>query len=274
MLMQGKKGIIVGLANKKSIAYGIAKSCFEQGAELMFTYKDDRRKLKLEKLITSFNTTALYKLNATNDEDYRNLQIEIKKDFGKIDFIVHSIASTTKGSLSGGILKTTSEDMNFTMDVSVTSLLKLTNSLLPILNEKASIVALSYLGAERVIPNYNLMGVAKAALEATVRYMAIDLGKMNIRINSLSAGPIKTLAASGIGDFSTILKWNEANSPLRRNVSVKEVGNSALYLLSDLSSGVTGQVHYVDGGYNITGMAAVDIDEDGNASLAWNNIDK
>jgi len=271
MLMEGKKGLIVGLANKKSIAYGIAKSCKAQGADLIFTYKDDRRKVKLEKLIADFDSTSLYKLSATEDEDYKNLRDSIEKDFGKIDFIVHSIASTTKGSLSGGILETTSEDMNFTMDVSVTSLLKLTNSLLPILNQGSSIIALSYLGAERVIPNYNLMGVAKAAMEATVRYMAIDLGKLGIRINSLSAGPIKTLAASGIGDFSTILKWNEINAPLRKNVSIDEVGNSALYLLSSLSSGVTGQVHYVDAGYSITGMAAIDINEEGKASITWDN---
>jgi enoyl-[acyl-carrier protein] reductase I len=269
MIMKGKKGLIVGLANNKSIAYGIAKACAEQGAEMGFTYLNDALKKRVEPIAKEFGSDKIYELDVSNKEHMSSLASKIEKDFGKIDFLVHSVAFAPKEALSEPFIKTTREAFSIAMDVSVYSLIDLTNSLESVLSDDASILTLSYLGGPKYIVNYNVMGVAKAALEATVRYMAVDLGKKGQRVNAISAGPIKTLAAAGIGDFKQILNWNEINAPLKRNVTTTQVGNSAMYLLSDLASGVTGEVHYVDSGYNIMGMAAAQTNEEGKTVLSW-----
>ncbi len=270
-LMDGKKGLIVGVANTKSIAYGIAKACKDQGAQLAFTYLNDAIKKRVEPIAKDLGSDKIYELDVSHPEHFEALKEAIAKDFGKIDFLVHSVAFAPKEALDGGFIDTSKEAFEIAMNISVYSLIELSRTLLPLMNERGSIVTLTYLGSERYIPHYNVMGVAKAALEASVRYLAVDLGSKGIRVNAISAGPIKTLAASGIGDFRTILKWNEANAPLRRNVTIEEVGNSAMYLLSDLSSGVTGEVHYVDAGYHIMGLAAVE-EIDGKTVLVWDRI--
>lgn len=269
MIMKGKKGLIVGLANDKSIAYGIAKSCYEQGAELAFTYLNDALKKRVEPLAASFGSDKVYELDVSNEEHMARIASLIEKDFGKIDFLVHSVAFAPKEALSEPFMKTTKQAFSIAMDVSVYSLIDLTNRLEPVLNDDASILTLSYLGGPKYIVNYNVMGVAKAALESTVRYMAVELGKKGQRVNAISAGPIRTLAAAGIGDFKQILNWNELNAPLKRNVTTEQVGNSAMYLLSDLASGVTGEIHYVDSGYNIMGMAAAEENEEGKTVFSW-----
>lgn len=270
MIMQGKKGLIVGLANNKSIAYGIAKACKAQGAEMGFTYLNDALKKRVQPIAEEFGSGAYtYELDVSNEEHMNSIAQKIEKDFGKIDFLVHSVAFAPKEALSEPFIKTTKEAFRIAMDISVYSLIDLTNRLQSVLSDNASILTLSYLGGPKYVANYNVMGVAKAALESTVRYMAVDLGAKGQRVNAISAGPIKTLAAAGIGDFSQILKWNERNAPLKRNVTIDEVGNSAMYLLSDLSSGVTGEIHYVDSGYNIMGMAAVEKNEEGKTVLSW-----
>ena len=270
-LMEGKKGLIVGVANNKSIAYGIAKACRDQGAELAFTYLNDAIKKRVEPIAKDLGSDKVYELDVSRPEHFEVLKEAIQKDFGKIDFFVHSVAFAPREALDGQFVDTSKEAFEIAMNISVYSLIELTRTLLPVMNEGGSILTLSYLGAERYIPHYNVMGVAKAALEASVRYLAVDLGVKGIRVNAISAGPIKTLAASGIGDFRTILKWNEANAPLRRNVTIEEVGNSAMYLLSDLASGVTGEVHYVDAGYHIMGLAAVE-EVEGKTVLVWDRI--
>ncbi len=270
-LMEGKKGLIVGVANTKSIAYGIAKACRDQGAELAFTYLNDAIKKRVEPIAKDLGSDRIYELDVSRPEHFEELKDAIEKDFGKIDFFVHSVAFAPREALDGQFVDTSKEAFEIAMNISVYSLIELTRTLLPVMNEGGSILTLSYLGAERYIPHYNVMGVAKAALEASVRYLAVDLGAKGIRVNAISAGPIKTLAASGIGDFRTILKWNEANAPLRRNVTIEEVGNSAMYLLSDLASGVTGEVHYVDAGYHIMGLAAVE-EVEGKTVLVWDRI--
>ena len=254
MIMEGKKGLIIGVANNRSIAYGIAKACKNQGAEIILTYQNDKLKTRVEKVANELDVKNIYPLDVTNEEEIIALKEAIEKDYGKIDFLVHSVAFAPRAALDGKFIDTKKEDFNIAMQISVYSLIDVVQKLEPVLNEGASILSLTYLGSIRYIPHYNVMGVAKAALEASVRYLAVDLGEKNIRINALSAGPIKTLAASGIGDFSEILKYNEKNSPLMKNVTIEEVGNSAMYLLSSLSSGVTGEVHFVDSGYNIMGM--------------------
>ncbi len=269
MVMKGKKGLIVGLANNKSIAYGIAKSCAEQGAEMAFTYLNDALKKRVEPIAKEFGSEYVYELDVSNPEHMDALAAKIEKDFGKIDFLVHSVAFAPKEALSEPFMKTTKEAFEIAMNVSVYSLIDLTNKLESVLSDDASILTLSYLGGPKYIVNYNVMGVAKAALESTVRYMAVDLGKKGQRVNAISAGPIRTLAAAGIGDFKQILNWNEVNAPLKRNVTTDQVGNSAMYLLSDLASGVTGEVHYVDSGYNVMGMAAAETNKDGKTVLAW-----
>ncbi len=268
MLMKGKKGLIVGVANKKSIAYGIAKACRNQGAELAFTYLNDAIKKRVEPIAKELGSDKIYKLDVSNPEDFESLKNSLEKDFNNIDFLVHSVAFAPREALDGRFVNTSKEAFDVAMEISVYSLIELTRTLLPMMNKGGSILTLTYLGSQKYIPHYNVMGVAKAALEATVRYLAADLGVQNIRVNALSAGPIKTLAASGIGDFKMILKWNEANAPLRKNVTIDEVGNSGMYLLSDLSSGVTGEVHYVDAGYNIMGLAEVE-EVDGKTKLVW-----
>ncbi len=269
MLMEGKKGLIVGVANSKSIAYGIAKACKNQGAKLAFTYLNEQLEKRVRPIAKEFESEAVYPLDVTKEDDLQNLAKSIEKDFGKIDFVVHSVAYAPRRALEGSFIDTAKEDFELAMNTSVYSLVSLTNTLLPLLNDNSSILTLSYLGGPKYVPHYNVMGVAKAALESSVRYLAVDLGARGIRINAISAGPIKTLAASGIGDFRTILKWNEANAPLKKNVTIDEVGNSGMYLLSDLSSGVTGEIHYVDAGYNIMGLAAVTKDENGKVQLCW-----
>ncbi len=274
MIMKGKRGLIVGLANNKSIAYGIAKACHQQGAEMAFTYLNDALKKRVEPIAKEFGSEYVYELDVSNEEHMAGLAAKIEKDFGKIDFLVHSVAFAPKEALSEPFIKTTKQAFQIAMDISVYSLIDLTNRLESVLSDDASILTLSYLGGPKYIVNYNVMGVAKAALESTVRYMAVDLGKKGQRVNAISAGPIKTLAAAGIGDFSQILKWNEANAPLRKNVTTEQVGNSAMYLLSDLSSGVTGEIHYVDNGYNIMGMAMAETNEAGKTVLAWDQREK
>ncbi|OHE18202.1 MAG: enoyl-[acyl-carrier-protein] reductase [Sulfurimonas sp. RIFOXYD2_FULL_37_8] len=274
MIMKGKKGLIVGLANDKSIAYGIAKSCHEQGAELAFTYLNDALKKRVEPLAESFGSDKVYELDVSNEEHMARIASLIEKDFGKIDFLVHSVAFAPKEALSEPFMKTTKQAFAIAMDISVYSLIDLTNRLESVLNDDASILTLSYLGGPKYIVNYNVMGVAKAALESTVRYMAVELGKKGQRVNAISAGPIRTLAAAGIGDFKQILNWNETNAPLKKNVTTEQVGNSAMYLLSDLASGVTGEIHYVDAGYNIMGMAAAEVNEDGKTVLSWDMAKK
>jgi enoyl-[acyl-carrier protein] reductase I len=254
MFLKGKKGLVIGLANKNSIAYGISKALNEQGAELGFTYLNDSIKKRVEPLAESFGSDIVIPLDVSNSEDMENLRSRVEEKMGKIDFIVHSIAFAPKRALAGTTVDTEKEDFLVAMDVSVYSLIGITKELLPILNDNSSILTLSYYGAEKFVPRYNVMGIAKAGLEATVRYLAVDLGDRGIRINALSAGPIKTLAASGIDDFRNLMNWNEAHSPLQRNVTIDDVGGSAMYLLSPLSRGVTGEVHYVDAGYNTIGM--------------------
>ena len=271
MLMKGKKGLIVGMANDKSIAYGIAKACADQGAEIGYTYLNDALKKRVEPLAKELGSDRVYELDVSNEEQMAGIAAQIEKDFGKIDFLVHSVAFAPKEALSEPFMKTTKEAFRIAMDVSVYSLIDLTNRLEPVLSDDASILTLSYLGGPKYVPNYNVMGVAKAALEASVRYMAVDLGLKGQRVNAISAGPIRTLAAAGIGDFKQILNWNERNAPLKRNVTIEQVGNSAMYLLSDLASGVTGEVHYVDSGYNIMGMAAVEKNDAGKTVLCWDN---
>ncbi len=272
MLMQGKKGLIVGLANDKSIAYGIAQALHAQGAQMAFTYLNEALQKRVEPIAAAFNNSPVYKLDVSDESDMEAIAAKVAADFGQIDFLVHSVAFAPKEALTEGFMKTSKSAFQIAMDVSVYSLIDLTNRLESVLAPGASIITLSYLGGPKYIPNYNVMGVAKAALESTVRYMAVELGALKgQRVNAISAGPIRTLAASGIGDFKQILNWNEANAPLRKNVTIEEVGNSAMYLLSDLSSGVSGEVHYVDAGYNIMGMAAVEKNDEGKSVFVWDS---
>lgn len=269
MLLKGKKGLIVGVANNKSIAYGIAKACSEQGAKIAFTYLNEALEKRVRPIAQEFNSEFVYELDVNNDKHLEDLPKQIKKDFGEIDFLVHAVAYAPKEALEGSFLDTTKQAFNIAMETSVYSLVSLTKACMGVLKDGGSILTLSYLGGPKYVPHYNVMGVAKAALESSVRYLAVDCGERGIRVNAISAGPIKTLAASGIGDFRTILKWNEANTPLHKNVTTDEVGNSAMYLLSDLSKGVSGEIHYVDAGYNIMGMGAVTKDKDGRAVMVW-----
>ncbi|GAB6074524.1 enoyl-ACP reductase FabI [Nautilia lithotrophica] len=258
MVMEGKKGLIIGVANNRSIAYGIAKACKNQGADIILTYQNEKLQKRVQKVADELGVNNIYPLDVSKPEEIDALKEAIEKDYGKIDFLVHSVAFAPREALDGKFIDTTKEAFNIAMEISVYSLIEVVQKLEPIMNDGASVLTLTYLGSTRYIPHYNVMGVAKAALEASVRYLAVDLGERKIRINALSAGPIKTLAASGIGDFSEILKYNEKNSPLMKNVTIEEVGNSGMYLLSDLSSGVTGEVHFVDSGYNIMGMPRYD----------------
>ena len=269
MLMKGKKGLIIGLANNRSLAYGIAKSCHAQGATLAFTYLNDRFKGKIAPLAKDFGSEYLYELDVSKEEQLEKLAKDLKNDLEGIDFVVHSVAYADKEGLVGRFMNVSKDAFSTSLEISAFSLLSVVKAMHPLMNEGGSFLTLSYLGAQKYIPNYNLMGVSKAALEATVRYLAVDLGADKLRINALSAGPIKTLAASGIGDFSFILKWNKANAPFQQNVTINEVGDSAMYLMSDLARGVTGEVHYVDCGYNIMGMAHVTYDENEKPELTF-----
>ncbi|MBL4892317.1 MAG: enoyl-ACP reductase FabI [Rhizobiaceae bacterium] len=257
-LLAGKRGLVMGVANKRSIAWGIAKSCSDAGAELILTYQGDAFKKRVEPLAKELGAQIGGHVDVTDPDTIDTLFANIEKEHGKIDFLVHAIAFSDKDELTGRYVDTSAENFRKTMDISVYSFTSIIQRAEKLMQDGGSILTLTYYGAEKVMPHYNVMGVAKAALEASVKYLAVDLGGKQIRVNALSAGPIKTLAASGIGDFRYILKWNEYNSPLKRTVTIEEVGDSALYLLSDLSRGVTGEVHHVDSGYHTVGMKAVD----------------
>ncbi len=257
-LLAGKRGLIMGVANNRSIAWGIAKAARDAGAELAFTWQGEALHKRVAPLAAELDAFMAGDCDVTDLASIDAVMDNIEAKWGKIDFVVHAIAFSDKDELTGRYLDTSRDNFAKTMDISVYSFVAVTKRAERILNEGGSVVTLTYYGAEKVMPHYNVMGVAKAALEASVRYMAVDMGSRGIRVNAISAGPIKTLAASGIGDFRYILKWNEYNAPLKRTVTIEEVGKSALYLLSDLSTGVTGEIHHVDSGYHTVGMKAVD----------------
>lgn len=257
-MMAGKRGLIMGVANDRSIAWGIAQVCAAHGAEIAFTYQGEALQKRVVPLATALNAPIIEPCDVTDETSLDHLFTVIKEKWGRLDFVVHGIAYSDKTELDGLYVNTTRANFLKTMDISCYSLTAVAQRACPLMTEGGSILTLSYIGAERVMPHYNVMGVAKAALEASVRYLSVDLGPQNIRVNAISAGPIKTLAASGIGDFRYIMRWNEINAPLRRNVTTIEVGNSALYLLSDLGSGLTGEVLHVDSGYHNIGMMAVE----------------
>jgi enoyl-[acyl-carrier protein] reductase I len=257
-LMQGKRGLIMGLANDKSIAWGIAKACAGAGAELAFSYQGDALKKRVIPLAASVGSDIVLPCDVGDEASVDALFASLEERWGKLDFIVHAIGFSDKNELRGRYVDTSKDNFLMSMDISVYSFTSVVKRAEKMMTEGGSCLTLTYYGAEKVMPHYNVMGVAKAALEASVRYLAEDLGKKNIRVNAISAGTIKTLAASGIGDFRLIMRWNEYNSPLRRTVTQDEVGKSALYLLSDLGSAVTGEIHHVDAGYHVVGMKAVD----------------
>ena len=257
-LMSGKKGLVMGVANDRSIAWGIAKAAHDQGAELAFTYQGDALQKRVAPLAASVGSDLVLPCDVTDMASVDAVFDAIAGKWGKLDFVIHAIAYSDKEELKGGYIDTTLDNFLKTMNISCYSFTAVAQRARKLMTDGGSLITLTYFGAERVMPHYNVMGVAKAALEASVRYLAEDLGKDGIRVNSLSAGPMKTLAASGIGDFRYILKWNEYNSPLRRNVTLEDVGGAGLYLISDMASGVTGETHHVDCGYNIVGMKAVD----------------
>ena len=257
-LMQGKRGLIMGLANDKSIAWGIAKALADAGAELAFSYQGEALLKRVGPLAAQLGSDIVLPCDVADMDSVDALFSELEAKWGKLDFVVHAIGFSDKNELRGRYVDTSKDNFMMTMDISVYSFTAVVNRAEKMMTDGGSCLTLTYYGAEQVMPHYNVMGVAKAALEASVRYLAEDLGKKQIRVNAISAGPIKTLAASGIGDFRYILKWNEYNSPLRKNVTIDEVGGSALYLLSDLSTGVTGETHHVDAGYHVVGMKAVD----------------
>ena len=257
-ILAGKKGLIMGVANNRSIAWGIASAVAAQGAELAFSYQGDALKKRVEPLAQSVGSNLALECDVTSEESMDSLFSKLKSEWGDLDFFVHAIAYSDKEELTGLYVDTSRDNFNRTMDISVYSFTALARRASEIMNDGGAMLTLTYYGSERVMPHYNVMGVAKAALEASVRYLAVDLGGRNIRVNGLSAGPMKTLAASGIGDFRYILKWNEYNSPLKRNVTLDDVGGAGLYLLSPLSSGVSGETHHVDCGYHVVGMKAVD----------------
>lgn len=256
--MAGKKGLIMGVANDRSIAWGIAKTAHAHGAELAFTYQGEALEKRVRPLAEEIGSDIVLPCDVTDESSVEATFKAIEEKWGKLDFVVHAIAFSDKSELDGLYLNTTRANFLKTMDISVYSFTSVAQKAVPLMKEGGSLLTLTYYGAERVMPHYNVMGVAKAALEASVRYLATDLGAQGIRVNAISAGPIKTLAASGIGDFRYILKWNELNSPLKRNVTIEDVGNSGLYLLSDLGGGVTGEVMHVDAGYHTVGMVSID----------------
>ncbi len=257
-LMVGKRGLVMGLANDRSIAWGIARALAGAGAELAFSYQGEALKKRVVPLAQQLGSDLVIECDVADDRDLGRLFEALGNTWNSIDFVVHAIGFSDKNELRGRYLDTSRENFRTTMDISVYSFTAVARHAARLMPDGGSMLTLTYYGAERVMPHYNVMGVAKAALEASVRYLAEDLGKDGIRVNAISAGPIKTLAASGIGDFRYIMKWNEYNSPLRRSVDIGDIGGSALYLLSGLSSGVTGETHHVDAGYHIVGMKAVD----------------
>jgi enoyl-[acyl-carrier protein] reductase I len=257
-LMAGKRGLVMGVANNRSIGWGIARACAREGAELAFTYQGDALKKRVEPLAQSVGAKLVLPCDVSDMASIDAVFAAIEKAWGKLDFVVHAIAFSDKDELTGRYVDTSAENFKQSLFISCYSFTAIAQRAEKLMTDGGSLLTLTYYGAEKVMPHYNVMGVAKAALEASVRYLAADLGKQNIRVNAISAGPIKTLAASGIGDFRYILKWNEYNSPLRRTVTIEEVGDSGLYLLSDLGRAVTGEIQHVDCGYHIVGMKAED----------------
>ena len=258
-LMQGKRGLIMGLANDKSLAWGIARQLAEHGAELAFSYQGEALEKRVRPLAEQLGSDFLIECDVSDMDALDAAFDQLRKRWDRLDFVVHAIGFSDKNELRGQYVDTSLENFLMTMNISAYSLVAVTKRAAQMMGEEGgSILTLTYYGAEKVVPHYNVMGVAKAALETSVKYLANDLGPRNIRVNAISAGPIKTLAASGIGDFRYILKWNELNAPLRRNVTIEDVGGAGLYFLSDLSSGVTGEVHHVDGGYHVVGMKQED----------------
>lgn len=257
-LMHGKKGLIMGVANDRSIAWGIAKAAHAHGAELAFTFQGEALEKRVRPLAESVACDLVMPCDVTDEASMDAVFATLAEKWGRLDFLVHAIAYSDKDELKGKYFDTTAENFSRTMLISCYSFTALARRAAPLMTDGGSMLTLSYYGAERVMPHYNVMGVAKAALEASVRYLAVDLGDRNVRVNAMSAGPMKTLAASGIGDFRYILKWNQYNAPLKRNVTLDDIGGAGVYLLSDLSSGVSGEVHHVDCGYHVVGMKAVD----------------
>ena len=257
-LMAGKRGLIMGLANDRSLAWGIAQKLGEQGADLAFSYQGEALEKRVRPLAEQLGSDLLVDCDVSDMAALDRTFDRLRERWDRLDFVVHAIGFSDKNELRGGYVDTSLENFLMTMNISVYSFCAVAQRARAMMPEGGSLLTLSYYGAEKVIPHYNVMGVAKSALETSVKYLAADLGRENIRVNAISAGPIKTLAASGIGDFRYIMKWNEYNSPLRRNVTIEDVGGAALYLLSDLASGVTGEVHHVDAGYNVIGMKAED----------------
>ena len=257
-LMEGKRGLIMGLANDRSLAWGIARKLSEAGAELAFSYQGEALEKRVRPLAEQLGPTKLIDCDVSDMAALDAAFAELAKDWPTIDFVVHAIGFSDKNELRGRFMDTSLDNFLQTMNISVYSFVAVAQRAAAMMPNGGSLLTLSYYGAEKVIPHYNVMGVAKAALETSVQYLAVDLGRDNIRVNAISAGPIKTLAASGIGDFRYILKWNELNAPLRRNVTIEDVGGAGLYLCSDLASGVTGETHHVDAGYNVIGMKAED----------------
>jgi enoyl-[acyl-carrier protein] reductase I len=257
-LMAGKKGLILGVANNRSIAWGISKAISQQGAEIALTYQGDALKKRVEPLAAEIGALVAGHCDVTDMASIDAVFAGLQEKWGKLDFLVHAIGFSDKEELTGRYVDTSHGNFLRTMDISVYSFTAVAQRAEKLMTDGGSMLTMTYYGAEKVMPNYNVMGVAKAALEASVKYLAVDLGPKKIRVNAISAGPIKTLAASGIDDFRYILKWNEYNAPLRRTVSIEEVGDAGLYFLSDLSRGVTGEVHHVDSGYHVVGMKAVD----------------
>lgn len=253
-LMAGKRGLIMGVANNRSIAWGIAKAAYDQGAEIALTYQGDALKKRVEPLAGQLGSDLVLPCDVTDAASMDAVFKTLKERWGTLDFVVHAIAFSDKNELDGRYVDTSPENFQNSLNISCYSFTAIAQRAEKMMNEGGSLLTLTYYGAEKVMPHYNVMGVAKAALEASVRYLAADLGKDGIRVNGISAGPIKTLAASGISDFRYILKWNEYNSPLRRTVTIEDVGNAGVYLLSDFSRGVTGEIHHVDSGYHIVGM--------------------
>jgi enoyl-[acyl-carrier protein] reductase I len=269
-LMSGKRGLIMGVANNRSIAWGIAKACAAQGASLAFTYQGDALKKRVEPLAAEIGSDIVLPCDVVDTRSVDAVFETLSERWGGLDFLVHAIAYSDKDQLDGRYVDTTAENFSKTLLISCYSFTAIAQRAEKLMTNGGAMLTLTYYGAEKVMPHYNVMGVAKAALEASVRYLAADLGKGGIRVNAISAGPIKTLAASGISDFRYILKWNEYNSPLRRTVSIDEVGGAGLYLLSDLSRGVTGEIHHVDAGYHVVGMKAEDAPD---ISVAMRNGD-
>jgi enoyl-[acyl-carrier protein] reductase I len=257
-LMAGKQGLIMGVANDRSLAWGIAKALHLQGARLGFTYQGEALGKRVRPLAESVDSDFICEADVMSEQSLDVLFDGVAERWGRLDFVVHAIAFSDKNELTGKYLNTSRANFLRTLEVSCFSFTDICRRAAPLMPEGGSLLTLTYAGAERVMPHYNVMGVAKAALEASVKYLAADLGGGNIRVNAISAGPIKTLAASGIGDFRYILKWNQYNSPLKRNVTIEDVGGAGVYLLSDLSAGVTGEIHHVDCGYHVVGMKAVD----------------